>query len=97
MKTGINLIEEERKEQLYKHEISIDADMLNNKDYQLSKAATVLATYDPSEWDSPEDCQPEGWDRFLWERAYHKPYKERLIIAGALIAAEIDRLQYENK
>jgi hypothetical protein len=24
----------------------------------------------------------------------HKPYKERLIIAGALLAAEIDRVQY---
>lgn len=36
---------------------------------------------------------PYGWDKEIWLKMVNKPYKERLIIAGALIAAEIDRLQ----
>jgi len=35
---------------------------------------------------------PKGWDHKIWEKMCHKNYKKRLIIAGALIAAEIDRL-----
>ena len=34
-----------------------------------------------------------NWDEDLWQKMCNKSYKDRLIIAGALIAAEIDRLQ----
>lgn len=40
---------------------------------------------------------PSFWDKALWKRMIEKPEKERLIIAGALIAAEIDRIQYVEK
>ncbi len=33
----------------------------------------------------------------IFTKMCYKPYEERLIIAGALIAAEIDRLQTENE
>jgi hypothetical protein len=34
------------------------------------------------------------WDKKRLEHMRSKPYKERLIIAGAFIAAEIDRVQF---
>ena len=39
-----------------------------------------------------EPLVPEGWSFELFKKMCNKPYKERLVIAGALIAAEIDRL-----
>lgn len=35
---------------------------------------------------------PTGWDKSIWAKMCSKSYKERLIMAGALIAAELDRL-----
>ena len=35
---------------------------------------------------------PIVWDLKYWSKMCNKPYKKRLIIAGALIAAEIDRI-----
>lgn len=35
---------------------------------------------------------PKTWSSLFSENIVRKPYKERLIIAGALIAAEIDRI-----
>ena len=39
---------------------------------------------------------PYGWDKKIWQHMTNKPLKERLIIAGALIAAEIDRINYNE-
>jgi len=39
-----------------------------------------------------EDHCPQGWDESYFAKLLDKPYKERLVIAGALIAVEIDRL-----
>lgn len=35
---------------------------------------------------------PPDWEEKNWTLIINKPYKERLIIAHALIAAEIDRM-----
>jgi hypothetical protein len=55
----------------------------------------MLSTYDPDK--SPENLYrqivPLNWEKTWWQRMCDKPFSERLIIAGALIAAEIDRLQ----
>ena len=92
MKTGIELITEERREQLTKHLRTIEGDVHFNTKGQLSVAAGILA-----QKDIPEQVKntliPKGWDTPLWDRMINKPYKERLVIAGALIAAELDRLQ----
>lgn len=99
MKTGIELIAEERREQIEKHGRTIENDVRTNGMCQLSDAAGHLSLND---WIC-NDVEgmvkwytPFGWDEELWRKMLLKPYKERLIIAGALIAAEIDRIQYQN-
>jgi len=94
MKTGIELIAEERQEQIEKHRRTIEQDVKENSHYQLSTAAGMLCWVDEEDFgdDSNGFC-PVGWDSDIWNHMIGKSYKERLIIAGALIAAEIDRLQ----
>lgn len=94
MKTGIELIAQERKEQIEKHDRTVAKDKLYNKKKQLALAAISIGhpmghiiNYDA----------PEGWNEQLFIKMKQKPYKERLIIAGALIAAELDRLQNSEK
>lgn len=95
--TGIELITLERVEQLEKHGRTVEQDKKLNNEYQLTDAASVLTlnvpegiqgAYEQSQGDNP----PIGWDSEPWIKLIKKPYKERLIIAGALIAAEIDRI-----
>lgn len=91
MKTGIELIAQERKEQIEKHERTIEQDATWNTEGQLSDAAAKLCVHDVGGyWGT--DLLPFAWDQAIWDKMTNKPYKERLIIAGALIAAEIDRL-----
>lgn len=92
-KTGIELIAAERQEQITKHGRTLRHDKAFNNHYQLSQAAALLCYLDDD--DKPEDiesCCPSDWDVTWWTKMMDKPYKERLTIAGALIAAEIDRL-----
>jgi hypothetical protein len=83
METGIELIAKERQEQIEKHGWLSGHDELHD-DRQLATAAMYAIEC------RMVDCQC-GFENFE-ERVCQKPYKERLIIAGALIAAEIDRL-----
>jgi hypothetical protein len=89
MKTGIELIAEERQEQIEKHGKTVEYDVVNNQFGQLSYAAECLITEDPHN----KIDAPHGWGLQLWMRMKNKSDKDRLIIAGALIAAEIDRIQ----
>lgn len=92
MKTGIELIAEERNEQIEKHGRTVDYDVIQNSNEQLSDAASKLCVDDAGGY-WPTDTLPLNWRQDLWDKMTNKPYKERLIIAGALIAAEIDRIQ----
>lgn len=102
MKTAIEMIAKERQEQIEKHGRTLDHDVKNNNAYQLAKAAQHLlidftglsqnAAYE-LKLDVIGQDSPEGWDRMLFQKMMDKPYLERLIIAGALIAAEIDRIE----
>ena len=88
--TGIELIVQERKEQIEKHNRTIEQDVRKNGSYQLAIGASKLLAY-------PAECHnyqlpPNGWDVDIYKKMREKAYKERLIIAGALIAAEIDRI-----
>ena len=102
MKTGAELIAEERQEQIEKHNRTIKHDVEENDSYQLSKAASVICLHE-DDFNCAEledfiyDFKPDKWKSDLWEKILKKSYKERLIIAGALIAAEIDRLQNPNQ
>lgn len=92
MKTGIELIAQERKEQIEKHGRTVLQDVNFNKHHQLINGAIALI-----ESNGPRGMErncPKNWDFSIWKKMVGKPYKERLIIAGALIAAEIDRLNY---
>lgn len=93
MKTGAELIAEERKEQQEKHKIPVIRDVVENKDLQL-REATVRLLEDPEDYRLIS--KPVRWDFERWQKMCKKSYKERLIIAGAFIAAEIDRLQYQE-
>ena len=86
MKTGIELIAIERQEQIEKHGRTIHYDIENNTDSQLQLGAEALL-------DNDFDKFPALWDDAICYKMLEKSLKERLIIAGALIAAEIDRLQ----
>lgn len=108
--TGIELIAQERAEQIEKHGRTIENDaIINNGVYeiegetfyvpQLAHAAHLLVEPDGSmlrEQQYLDTFIPHGWDKEIWDKIVKKPYKERLIIAGALIAAEIDRLNYKD-
>jgi len=91
MKTGIELIAEERLEQIIKHGRTTVRDGIENNNHQLTKGALMLLSIDYEEGIDPSEY-PEGWDKDICLHMIKKTYEQRLIIAGALIAAEIDRL-----
>ena len=91
MKTGIELIAQERKEQIEKH--GFDDDYNQNTNYQLKKAALYALTLDREHY-------PTTWEFWFHDKLANKKsrmaesdfYLAQLKIAGALIAAEIDRI-----
>lgn len=91
MKTGIELIAIERQEQIEKHGYSIEKDAKNNDDGQLIYAVCAL-----TEWGGEGNFGSfhKSWPDSICEKLIEKPLKDRLIIAGAFIAAELDRMQY---
>jgi hypothetical protein len=97
MKPGIELIAAERHEQIEKHGRTIELDLLQNQNYELAYAADLLCGPPTQEIDCCTDLLVmtilKDWDQSILRKMTAKPYKDRLIIAGALIAAEIDRIQ----
>lgn len=95
-RSGVLQIADERSEQFDKHNRTVELDFKNNRNFELAYAAQLLI-----KWPGimppgiPERLTPpKGWDEKIFLHMIQKPYKERLAIAGALLAAEIDRLQY---
>ena len=92
MKTGIELITEERQKQIDKHGFTAEHHALNSKKWykegQLIEASIKLS------YTIPYNEEPKNWDETWFNKLCNRPYKERLVIAGALIAAELDRLNY---
>ena len=97
MKTGIELISIERDEQLNKHGFTHQYTYEHPEYYEEGQLAVVaremLAEFPHT------DNFPISWDNAdMIEHMRTKPYIERLAIAGALIAAEIDRVnEYYEK
>lgn len=96
-KSGIELIAEERQHQIDKHGFTGDHHAEHFEWYskgQLVSAATMLANH---KWSNSGldyiNHPPLNWDIEWWQKMCNKSRAERLKIAGALIAAEIDRLQ----
>lgn len=85
-KTGIESIAVERADQ-QKKGYTINHDVMFNKNDELITAVFGLINHKYGE-------MPDAWSDHAINKMLSKPYKERLVIAGALIAAEIDRLNY---
>ena len=93
MKTGIELIAQERQEQIEKHGYTIEHDQEYDCE-ELKTAAIALLT-------QPKDkvylgSFPALWNDGICEKMAAKDYKGRLILAGAFVAAEIDRIQHNQ-
>lgn len=81
------MIAKERQEQIEKHGYTVQSDVEWNTENQLIDAAVKLAGGDPD-----PDC-PKRWETYdVWYRIIAKDKIAKLAIAGAFIAAEIDRL-----
>lgn len=97
MKTGIELITEERQKQIDKHGFTAEHHFLNSDKWyskdQLKTAAKYLLDENINE-DELNNFVPINWDKEWFVKLNKKESKKRLIIAGALIAAELDRLNY---
>lgn len=90
-KTAVELIAIEREEQIKKHGRDVQSDRECNTEGQLVDAAIKLCADDiGGYW--PTKTLPVGWNQQVWDKMTNKTYKERLIIAATLIAAEYDRI-----
>jgi len=100
MKTGTQLIEEERQRQISQegwtpeHDSAHRSGDLNDAAIVYAQAAAYQARGESHEM--IQSAQKAGMIRWPWEDAWWKPSADQvknLVKAGALIAAEIDRLQ----
>lgn len=94
--SGIGQITKERAEQIFKHHRTIKKDSVENPNKQLSLGALLLLKLYNDE-SVTIDSFPKEWDRAICTKMMNKSYKDLLVIAGALIAAELDRLKFDEK
>ncbi len=100
MKTGIELIAIERQEQKEKHgyDVTNPANEEFYHPYKLVEAAMFSLTrndeYYPKKWGNTWKDKMNIKDATL---QHPERYLQRLIIAGALLAAEIDRIQSQQQ
>lgn len=87
--TAKTLIDAERKEQIEKHNRSVLDDYNLNFKGELMDAA--LSLVEKETLAERMKAKPERWDFHIWEKMCRKSKKDRLVIAGALLKAEIDR------
>jgi hypothetical protein len=95
MKNGIELIAEERQRQIEVEGWTSEHDS-QHRHGALSKAAAVYALYGTDA--ETVDPSNEGCDAWPWDAKWLKPTTRirNLTKAGALIAAEIDRIQQQG-
>lgn len=96
MKTGVELIVSERQEQIEKHGFDSDHD---SRDFNSSGEMITAAGYilDIAQGNVPGSLTvtaqyPRNWHPKFKSKFAQKTRIEKLTVAGALIAAEIDRL-----
>lgn len=91
MKTGIEIISDERKRQIEVEEWDADHDEQHDNG-ELANFAALYAIPDDKRMKAFAFLFPEWWDKKWWKPTPDNRIKE-LAKAGACIAAEIDRLQ----
>lgn len=92
MKTGIEFIAEERQRQIDVEGWNAEHDDIGNNDEQLAEAAALYALPEIRRTYEYDVNNLWPWDKKWWKPTPDDRIKE-LAKAGALIAAEIDRLQ----
>lgn len=90
--TGVGLIAQERAEQKTKHKRTLRDDKIFNSEGQLSFVAGLISNKEAPNVPMIAQYCPPGWDVEYFMKLINKPYPDRLKIAGALIAAELDRV-----
>ena len=93
MRTGIDIIGQERRAQVAKHERSLEYDARVNNGGQLAEAAAVIIHAERLNEDGILLTCPKGWDLAHWGKMCSYPKERRIAIAGAWLCAELDRLQ----
>lgn len=93
--SGIELIATERREQIEKHGYSIESDTEFYSNYQLIQAALFCIDLVIPEGYGLKLYKgwPQGWSEESLKKIIDKDSVGKLKVAGAFIAAEIDRLQ----
>jgi hypothetical protein len=89
---GIVAIINERNDQIHKHKLTVNDDILYNPNGELVQAARALLKERPVLHDFPD-----SWGIAHCRKMIEKSYQERLAVAGALIAAEYDRTEELKK
>lgn len=92
---GVSQIYSEREKQIVKHGFSAECQAKNPQFYdkgQLLYAAHTLL--DLEVMGKVDMIEPENWDAEWFEKLCKKPQEDRIRIAAALLAAELDRLEY---
>ncbi len=104
MKTGAELIARERQDQIEKHGYSLEYDAETHPNYELCwAAASLLCVPDNKPIADIDFIVTTKLKKFnkgvFFKTLFKRSYKERLVIAAALLAAEIDRVQglYEEE
>lgn len=98
--TGAELIAQERTEQIQKHGYTVQEDVNRYSEEVTGNYAepSDLVIAAVASIHAQKTMFPYSWGTGLFvDRICAKNYKDRLVIAGALIAAEIDRIQAEEK
>lgn len=93
---GTQLISAERQKQIDKHGFTAEHHFNNPHWYeadQLQEAAVTLLLQDLMPHDLVSQV-PDNWDADWFANLMDRTKKERLIIAGAMISAELDRLDF---
>jgi hypothetical protein len=94
LKTGDELITAERDRQVEMGHV-IACDLAINGNEELEHVAIILLT--PGTYRLNPDLAPGHWNKAAIEKMLSKPIQQRRVIAGALIAAQIDvdNLKYQ--
>lgn len=91
MKTAIELIAEERQRQIDAEGYTAEHDD-DHADFSLSRAGACYALAADTATPSEHPYRFWPWEAAAWKPSLEDPIRD-LVKAGALIAAEIDRLQ----
>lgn len=92
MKTGIELIAEERSEQIEKHGFSLELDARYYKNKELVQAAEFcLLQAGFSGYEDKNVFWPSGWDKHFMNKILNKSRIGQLTVAGAFLKAENER------